>query len=240
MKKTEGRGKTIAKWIIGIVLVATLGVGLGYGLFITTKNNQSQTQAVIVEDKEEASNEEFAVEHPPEIASYEGSEAEQKVKKEIPKKDEEKLKEEIGEKGFVNRAYGYAFIPPEGWFEDPINSDISPSVYYTTYDPEEAGLSVDIPGVRFEAIIQLNYKNQTLDQWIEDGHAQASEVFNSEKIKVGTYDAYKEEYDYDGKTSTITFLKDGDVYIFSMYGNDEEYEKNKAVFDEIINTLIVL
>lgn len=238
MSKKPKKSNT-AKWIIALVAIVAGGVLLGYGLHIATSSNKKQTD--IANKKEsEITNEEFAAENPPEIAEYEGSEAEQKTKKEITPTQEAELKEKAGEEAFVNKAYGYAFIPPRGWYEDPINSEISPSVYYSTYDPTTTELSNDIPGVKFEALVQDNYKDQTLDEWIADGHQYASEVYSSEKITIGPYEAYKEEYDYNGDTITITFIKGLDVYIFSMYGNDDELQKHKEEFNDIINTLVVL
>ena len=238
MKKTSKK-KSIGKWVVLAMTMTAAGLIVGYGLFLATSNNRQQSKDAMSEIGD-VSNETFATENPPEISSYEGSEAEQKTKKEIPITEQESLKENIGENGYVNKAYGYAFVPPEGWFADPINSEISPSVYFSTYDPQTTSAISGIPGVKFEALVQDNYKNQSLDEWIADGHNIAGEIYQTEKISIGEYEAYREEYDFDGDTYTVTFIKGSDVYIFSMYGDNKEVGEKKSVFNAIIDSLIVI
>lgn len=236
--------KTLQSKSLGVIIVLgviTIGLLLGYGLFLATSNNKEQSKEALESAQQSAiSNQEFAEQNQPEIDTYEGSESEQRTIRDITEDEKDVLRDTVGDEGYVNTAYGYAFTPPEGWYEDRINSEISPSIYYSTYDPLATSIAADIPGVKFEALVQDNYKDQTLDEWISDGHQFASEVYSSEKISIGEYEAYREAYDYNGDTITVTFLKGSDVYIFSMYGESEELEKHKTTFDQIINSLIVL
>lgn len=241
--------KSSLKVVVALVLILVLGAGIGFGVMYFTKSkdaSQDGTESDPLSGLFKKTEEETTVEGGEDIAdsvpsqsSYEGSEAELEVKKEITETDQETLREKVGDIGYVNKAYGYAFVPPEDFFEDGINSDISPFVYYTSYDPKEATTVGEVPGVKVEVVVQENAKNQTLDEWIEEGHSYMDSK-SLEKITVGDFEAVKEEVDYEGMMTTVTLLKEGDVYTFALYGSDKEYEQYKDDFDQLLETLVVL
>lgn len=236
--------------IIVIILVLVFGVLIGLILFSYGSDKKTPIKDFI----EEAKNNSFfkkseksetvpggdkIADSVPESGTYEGSEAEEAAKKEISEQDHQKLKDAIGEKGYVNKAYGYAFNPPKGWYPDPINSELSPFIYFTSYNPEEKPSVSEIEGVKLEVVVQSNPDKLSLDDWVAEGHTYM-EPISKDKISIGQYEAYKEEVEYQGPMSMITFFKDQDVYTFAMYGKEEEYKKYKGEFEKVIESLIVL
>ncbi|MBU1118277.1 hypothetical protein KKH43_00145 [Patescibacteria group bacterium] len=255
----KGNKKSLLLTVLVIIFVIGVGVVVGVLIFRSEKTDTASVSELFKSDEngeiqeiEEPSVEDDLTEEEvaelekkledemeSEPGTYEGSEAEQSVDKQVSEEDEDVLKKAVGDKGFVNRAYGYAFIPPEGWYPDQINSDISPFIYYTTFDPSEVKTASEVPGAKIEVIVQGNVKDQTLDEWIEEGHGYM-DAKNTEKIKIGEHDAVKEEVDYEGSMTAVTLIKEGDVYTFALYGDEDTYAKNKDTFEEVIKSIVVL
>lgn len=149
------------------------------------------------------------------------------------------LQKRVGEKGYVNKAYSYALVPPEGWYPDPGNSDINPFVYFTSYDPATVEGVDELPGAKVEIVVQQNSENKTLDEWVAEGHGY-KKMLTSEKIKIGNYEAVKEEVNYDGPMASVEFIKGDSVYSFSISASDADYAKYKGEFEKMIASLIVL
>lgn len=248
MTKNTKKG---AMWAMGIVAVIILGGGLGFGIFYATKEASKDVPLKVettpgsgrLTDGSDLPGE-LAEEYSPirsdeerQDETYEGSQAEIDVVREVSEEEKKTLEDSVSKDGYVNKAYGFAFEPPEGWYADGINSDIGQFISYTSFDPENIDTRPEDAGLIFEAIVQGNTKNQTLDEWVEEGHSYMK-VISSEKITIGEHEAYKEELDYQGKMSVLTIVKGEDVFSFSLMGKD--YEDNKDVFEDIVNSLTVL
>lgn len=248
-KKKQEQKKKLAIRIGVFFATLFIGISVGYTLFEANKRASKEAPLMIeTNDGDGNPEEEIIGEAPIEKTDsrsdderreeeYEGSDAEQSVVREISAEEEAQLKNEIGEKGFVNRAYGYAFIPPEGWFADQINSDISQFVTYTSVNPAEISSVPENEGLLLEVVVQGNTKNQTLDEWVEDGHGYMKPI-NSEKVQINGHDAYKELVEYEGKMGLVTIVKGQDVYTFSMTGKD--FESQTEVFERFVQSIIIL
>jgi hypothetical protein len=240
-----------ASWGAIFVVVLVLGVGLGYGVFYAQKKIASNQpiQVPTVQSERLADGSDL----PADVAeglsvdtrsneerkneTYQGSEAELEVVREISDEEVKKLEDAVGGDGYVNRAYGFAFNPPEGWYADGINSEIGQFISFSNFDPEGITSRPEDAGLILEAVVQGNTKNQSLDEWIEEGHGYMK-VISSEKIQLGEHDAYKEELDYQGEMSVVTVVRGEDVFTLSLMG--EGYQENKDLFDEVVDSLIIL
>ncbi|NQU99182.1 MAG: hypothetical protein HQ538_00430 [Parcubacteria group bacterium] len=193
-----------------------------------------------------------------EIKLEEGEGAQGEITKEGKEKDEEKKIEESQEtksskendakkvkdteektknwQVYKNTFYNYTLKYPKDWYGGPDNQEDSWIVYFFNQEVEKVTEIDLVEGIKVEILVQGNPRKLSLDDWSKEGHIFGGEPKSSNKIKVGGYDAIKEESDYEGQAITIYFFKGDSVYTISYSGAEADYNKYKGEFDLMIGS----
>lgn len=215
-KKKNNNVLLIILSILGVLIV--LGI-FGYSYFKNREENAEGTQGEVTREKKEE--------------TKEGDEQESKGDKKKTKKTEEKTKDW---QVYENKQYKYKFKYPENWYASSENEEDSWIVSFTNERVERTEEINLLEGVEVEILVQGNPRSLSLEEWVAEGHIFTGDPKNSQEIKISGIKAIKEEVDFEGMTTTVYFFYNNDVYTISYSGIETGYNRNKGIFDLMIES----
>lgn len=208
--------------IVGFLIIVSI---FGYSYFKRQKEDKKGTQGEITrEQKEETSD--FSED----LDEKKSSANRESVDREVKEKTEDWHV-------YENKQYKYKFKYPEDWHQGPDNKEDAWIVYFTNKKVEKINEIDLLEGVKVEILVQGNPRGLSLEEWVKEGHVFSGEPKSSKEIRVAGLDAYQEEVDFEGMTTTVYFFYNNDVYTISYSGIEGDYNKYKNDFDLMVKSL---